>query len=262
MITSTRLRLDHSHSFTQWPALRVTAFNLSPYPSLYNIPPLHSPLTIPCVHFLAVFNPSVHMLCWHIACYVCQLVNARCTAADKDQKDITNNRLLTGERDTQVPLRKSPLFPTIPSPAVCPTTIISGSLHSKALALLLPRSLFLIGWCLDNISQSPVVLAELKSVKLQWHEPCFKLQILFSVIFRYLDAVTRLAPYRVGDAQLARHDSNRFWWTRLKLFLFFDMTIFLSWHKLQAGFSPYTTASFTGLTFIKFNNGMNIFIKY
>ncbi|XP_022602192.1 neurobeachin-like protein 1 [Seriola dumerili] len=31
-----------------------------------------------------------------------KLVNARCTAADKDQKDITNNRLLTGERDTQV----------------------------------------------------------------------------------------------------------------------------------------------------------------
>eukprot|EP00064_Thunnus_orientalis_P017246 superscaffoldBa00003616_g17326 len=31
-----------------------------------------------------------------------RLVNARCTAADKDQKDITNNRLLTGERDTQV----------------------------------------------------------------------------------------------------------------------------------------------------------------
>ncbi|KAA8579540.1 hypothetical protein FQN60_006633 [Etheostoma spectabile] len=30
-----------------------------------------------------------------------KLVNARCTAADKDQKDITNNRLLTGERDTQ-----------------------------------------------------------------------------------------------------------------------------------------------------------------
>nr|XP_020489803.1 neurobeachin-like protein 1 isoform X1 [Labrus bergylta] len=31
-----------------------------------------------------------------------KLVNARCTAADKDQKDITNNMLLTGERDTQV----------------------------------------------------------------------------------------------------------------------------------------------------------------
>ncbi|XP_034461449.1 neurobeachin-like protein 1 isoform X1 [Hippoglossus hippoglossus] len=31
-----------------------------------------------------------------------KLVNARCTAADKDQKDITNNRLLTAERDTQV----------------------------------------------------------------------------------------------------------------------------------------------------------------
>ncbi|XP_049608212.1 neurobeachin-like protein 1 isoform X1 [Syngnathus scovelli] len=31
-----------------------------------------------------------------------KLVNARCTAADKDQKDITNNRLLTGGRDTQV----------------------------------------------------------------------------------------------------------------------------------------------------------------
>ncbi|XP_051798116.1 neurobeachin-like protein 1 isoform X1 [Acanthochromis polyacanthus] len=31
-----------------------------------------------------------------------KLVNARCTAADKDQKDITNNRLLTGERDSQV----------------------------------------------------------------------------------------------------------------------------------------------------------------
>ncbi|XP_010789695.1 neurobeachin-like protein 1 [Notothenia coriiceps] len=31
-----------------------------------------------------------------------KLVNARCTAADKDQKDITNNRLQTGERDTQV----------------------------------------------------------------------------------------------------------------------------------------------------------------
>ncbi|KAM8904058.1 neurobeachin-like protein 1 isoform 2-T3 [Spinachia spinachia] len=31
-----------------------------------------------------------------------KLVNARCTAADKDQKDITNNRLLTRERDTQV----------------------------------------------------------------------------------------------------------------------------------------------------------------
>ncbi|XP_057674721.1 neurobeachin-like protein 1 isoform X1 [Corythoichthys intestinalis] len=31
-----------------------------------------------------------------------KLVNARCTAADKDQKDITNNRLLTGETDTQV----------------------------------------------------------------------------------------------------------------------------------------------------------------
>lgn len=38
----------------------------------------------------------------------CQLVNARCTAADKDQKDITNNRLQTGERDTQVLPRKSP----------------------------------------------------------------------------------------------------------------------------------------------------------
>nr|XP_057907467.1 neurobeachin-like protein 1 isoform X2 [Doryrhamphus excisus] len=31
-----------------------------------------------------------------------KLVNARCTAADKDQKDITNNRLLTRDRDTQV----------------------------------------------------------------------------------------------------------------------------------------------------------------
>lgn len=170
MITSTRRRLDHSHSLPQWPALRVIAFNLLPYPSLYNIPPsLHSPLTILCVHFLAVFNPSVHMLCWHIACCVCQLVNARCTAADKDQKDITNNRLLTGERDTQVPLRKSPL--SQPSPAVCPTTLISGSLHSKALALLLPRSLF--GWCLYKNLTEPldwqIVLTKLKCVKLHWH---------------------------------------------------------------------------------------------
>ncbi|KAM4537797.1 neurobeachin-like protein 1 isoform 2-T2 [Fundulus diaphanus] len=31
-----------------------------------------------------------------------KLVNARCTAEDKDQKDITNNRLQTGERDIQV----------------------------------------------------------------------------------------------------------------------------------------------------------------
>lgn len=124
MIICTWLRLNNSHSFRRWPAMRVTAFNLSPYPSLYNIPPLHSPLTILCVHVLVVFNPSVHML-WHIACCVCQLVNARCTAADKDQKDITNNRLLTGERDTQVPLRKSPLYSTIPSPAVCPTTLMS-----------------------------------------------------------------------------------------------------------------------------------------
>uniref|UniRef100_A0A2I4BEJ2 Neurobeachin-like protein 2 n=1 Tax=Austrofundulus limnaeus TaxID=52670 RepID=A0A2I4BEJ2_AUSLI len=31
-----------------------------------------------------------------------KLVNARCTAADKDQKDITNNRLQTGEGDAQV----------------------------------------------------------------------------------------------------------------------------------------------------------------
>ncbi|RVE75339.1 hypothetical protein OJAV_G00015710 [Oryzias javanicus] len=31
-----------------------------------------------------------------------KLVNARCTAADKDQKDITNNMLQTGEGDTQV----------------------------------------------------------------------------------------------------------------------------------------------------------------
>ncbi|XP_041835153.1 neurobeachin-like protein 1 isoform X2 [Melanotaenia boesemani] len=31
-----------------------------------------------------------------------KLVNARCTAPDKDQKDITNNRLQTGEGDTQV----------------------------------------------------------------------------------------------------------------------------------------------------------------
>ncbi|XP_034031730.1 neurobeachin-like protein 1 isoform X2 [Thalassophryne amazonica] len=31
-----------------------------------------------------------------------KLVNTRCTAADKDQKDITNNRLLTGEADAQV----------------------------------------------------------------------------------------------------------------------------------------------------------------
>ncbi|XP_028319544.1 neurobeachin-like protein 1 isoform X2 [Gouania willdenowi] len=31
-----------------------------------------------------------------------KLVNARCTAADKDQKDKTNNRLLTGEGDAQV----------------------------------------------------------------------------------------------------------------------------------------------------------------
>nr|XP_046237948.1 neurobeachin-like protein 1 isoform X2 [Scatophagus argus] len=31
-----------------------------------------------------------------------KLVNVRCTAADKDQKDITNNMLLTGEGDTQV----------------------------------------------------------------------------------------------------------------------------------------------------------------
>lgn len=183
MITSTRLRLDPSHSFPQWPALRAMAFNLSPYPSLYNIPPLHSPLTIPCVHFLAVFNPSVHMLCWHFACCLCQLVNARCTAADKDQKDITNNRLLTGERDTQVPLRKSPLYPAIPSPAVCPTTWKSGSLHSKAPALLLLRSLLLIGWCLHRNLTDPLDSARLSKLN---SDSTWTLFLNFStVIFRF-----------------------------------------------------------------------------
>lgn len=192
MIICTWLRLNNSHSFRRWPAMRATAFNLSPYPSLYNIPPLHSPLTILCVHVLVVFNPSVHML-WHIACCVCQLVNARCTAADKDQKDITNNRLLTGERDTQVPLRKSPLYSTIPSPAVCPTTLMSESLHSKALALLLLRSLFWIGCCLYRKLTEPLdsqnVLPKLKLVKRHCPEPCFKLHNFSTVIFRFPDAV-------------------------------------------------------------------------
>lgn len=62
----------------------------------------------PSSPFSFFLNPSLHVPCWHVACCVCQLVNARCTAADKDQKDITNNRLLTGERDTQVPPRESP----------------------------------------------------------------------------------------------------------------------------------------------------------
>lgn len=68
---------------------------------------------LPLVSIFSFYQPP-HMLCWQVACCVCQLVNARCTAADKDQKDITNNRLLTGERDTQVPPRK-PLL-TSPNP--------------------------------------------------------------------------------------------------------------------------------------------------
>lgn len=103
----------HSKAGSPTRLLTVTpaeAFNLSPSPQLTTsfLPPLHHPLTLPRLHFLSLVNLP-HMLCWHVACCVCQLVNARCTAADKDQKDITNNRLLTGERDTQVPPRKSPL---------------------------------------------------------------------------------------------------------------------------------------------------------
>lgn len=60
-----------------------------------------------CLHVLSVSHSltSCFLDMLPVVC-VCQLVNARCTAADKDQKDITNNMLLTGERDTQVPQGK------------------------------------------------------------------------------------------------------------------------------------------------------------
>lgn len=70
----------------------------------------------------------------------CQLVNARCTTADKDQKDITNNRLQTGERDTQVLPRKSltPPSPNSPPPhntthsPIPPTAFMPRGGHSIA----------------------------------------------------------------------------------------------------------------------------------
>lgn len=145
-------RLDHQHASTQWPLLRVMAFNLSP--PLLHLQHLSSRCTIPwlpLVSILSLYQPP-HMLCWHVACCVCQLVNARCTAADKDQKDITNNRLLTGERDTQVPPRKPPPQltrlhpPTIHLPALCPhllptptTFTLPKPLHSKTFTLHSPR---------------------------------------------------------------------------------------------------------------------------
>ncbi len=104
-------RLAHQHAVT---LLRVAASNLSPSPPL--TPSLllpHHPLPLPS-HLSSLSTPL--MLCWRVACCVCQLVNARCTAADKDQKDLTNNRLLTGERDTQVPPRKPPPQLTWPPP--------------------------------------------------------------------------------------------------------------------------------------------------
>uniref|UniRef100_A0A672MW73 Neurobeachin like 1 n=1 Tax=Sinocyclocheilus grahami TaxID=75366 RepID=A0A672MW73_SINGR len=61
----------------------VTTFDLLPF----NLNTLHFPLICPSV--LAAFGS------------LRQLVNARCTAADKDQKDLTN-RLLTGESEIQV----------------------------------------------------------------------------------------------------------------------------------------------------------------
>lgn len=158
----------HSKAGSPTRLLTVTpaeAFNLSPSPQLTTsfLPPLHHPLTLPRLHFLSLVNLP-HMLCWHVACCVCQLVNARCTAADKDQKDITNNRLLTGERDTQVPPRKSPLQLTRsthpqyhPLLTLCPhllpnpTTFTSAEpLHSKTTTLLCARLLFLIGSCLNR----------------------------------------------------------------------------------------------------------------
>lgn len=90
---------------------------------------------------LSVNPPFLHMLCWHVACCVCQLVNARCTAADKDQKDITNNRLLTGERDTQVPPRKSPpqLTPSPHHPPTCPLPSPAAKSHHLHLTGATPQ---------------------------------------------------------------------------------------------------------------------------
>lgn len=106
------------------------------------------------------------MLCWHVACCLCQLVNARCTAADKDQKDITNNRLLTGERDTQVPQRKpyrpspDPLIICPPAPTCCcqvpsPSPYSAATLQqdSHSSLVTLPQ-IIICNWIMFNISYS------------------------------------------------------------------------------------------------------------
>lgn len=97
------------------------AINLAPSPPL--ITSFLLPCTVLCLSLVSFYQPP-HMLCWHVACCVYQLVNARCTAADKDQKDITNNRLLTGERDTQVPPRKAPHYLTPSTSFICPALIL------------------------------------------------------------------------------------------------------------------------------------------
>lgn len=144
-------RLEHQHASTQWPlpCWRATAFSLLSSPLLTPPPHRSSP------HAVLTCRPVVI-----VVVVVCQLVNARCTAADKDQKDITNNRLLTGERDTQVPPRNHPLpslpsfsLPHLPAARSRPLHLTTGGLlHSKTLALLRARRWFLASGRLTIIS--------------------------------------------------------------------------------------------------------------
>lgn len=122
------------HNYPRWGSWLLTS---DPLLHLQHLPSPRTILWLSLVSIFSFYQPP-HMLCWHVACCVCQLVNARCTAADKDQKDITNNRLLTGERDTQVPSRK-PLL-TSPDPPHHPPTCPLPSPAAKSHHLHLPRA--------------------------------------------------------------------------------------------------------------------------